>query len=77
MDTTGPCRRGTKAAVTLSPNGVTKSKHYVLKTPQTSEAVLNANHHLISYILNRNQAVIVEYQKDNSSDMFQIDWSKF
>ena len=27
--------------------------------------------HSISYTLNRNQAVIVEYQEDNSSDMFQ------
>jgi len=54
------------------PNGVAKSKHYVVKTPQTSEAVLNSNQHSISYTLNRNQAVIVEYQEDNSSDMFQI-----
>jgi len=53
-------------------NGVTKSKHYVVKTPQTSEAVLDTKQHSISYTLNRNQAVIVEYQEDATTDMFQI-----
>jgi pellino protein len=53
-------------------NGVSKSKHYVVKTPQTSQAVLDAKQHSISYTLNRNQAVIVEYQEDPTSDMFQI-----
>jgi len=53
-------------------NGVSKSKHYVVKTPQTSEAVLDTKQHSISYTLNRSQAVIVEYQEDQTSDMFQI-----
>lgn len=53
-------------------NGVAKSKHYVVKTPQTSQAVLDAKQHSISYTLNRNQAVIVEYQEDPTSDMFQV-----
>jgi len=53
-------------------NGVTRSKHYVVKTPQTSQAILDTKQHSISYTLNRNQAVIVEYQQDDSSDLFQI-----
>lgn len=53
-------------------NGVTKSKHYVVKTPQTSQAILDAKQHSISYTLNRNQAVIVEYQQDDTTDLFQI-----
>ena len=54
------------------PNGVSKSKHYVVKTPQTSQAILDTKQHSISYTLNRNQAVIVEYQQDDSTDMFQV-----
>ena len=53
-------------------NGVTKSKHYVVKTPQTSQAILDTKQHSISYTLNRNQAVIVEYQQDDTTDLFQI-----
>jgi len=53
-------------------NGVSKSKHYVVKTPQTSQAILDTKQHSISYTLNRNQAVIVEYQQDDSTDMFQV-----
>ena len=53
-------------------NGVTKSKHYEVKTPQTSEAILNTKQHSISYTLNRHQAVIVEYQQDDTTDLFQI-----
>jgi len=54
------------------PNGVRRSKHYVVKTPQTSEAILDTKQHSISYTLSRNQAVIVEYQPDEKTDMFQI-----
>ena len=53
-------------------NGVTISKHYVVKTPQTSQAILDTKQHSISYTLNRNQAVIVEYQQDDTTDLFQI-----
>ena len=53
-------------------NGVTKSKHYSVKTPQTSQAILDTKQHSISYTLNRNQAVIVEYQPDDMTDLFQI-----
>merc|ERR1711936_202370 len=42
------------------------------KTPQTTQAILDTKQHSISYTLNRNQAVIVEYQKDDSTDLFQI-----
>jgi len=53
-------------------NGVCRSKHYVVKTPQTSQAILDTKQHSISYTLNRNQAVIVEYQSDETTDMFQV-----
>ncbi|XP_037293939.1 protein pellino isoform X3 [Manduca sexta] len=53
-------------------NGVRRSKHYVVKTPHSSEAILDASQHSISYTLNRNQAVIVEYMEDPDTDMFQI-----
>ncbi|KAG6458892.1 hypothetical protein O3G_MSEX011111 [Manduca sexta] len=52
-------------------NGVRRSKHYVVKTPHSSEAILDASQHSISYTLNRNQAVIVEYMEDPDTDMFQ------
>lgn len=36
------------------------------------QAILDAQQHSISYTLSRNQAVIVEYQLDTETDMFQI-----
>ncbi|XP_013777211.1 protein pellino-like isoform X1 [Limulus polyphemus] len=54
------------------PNGVKKSKHYVVKQPQSSKAILDSMQHSISYTLSRNQAVIVEYMLDDETDMFQI-----
>ncbi|OWR47489.1 hypothetical protein KGM_214646 [Danaus plexippus plexippus] len=53
-------------------NGVRRSKHYVVKTPHSSKAILDANQHSISYTLSRNQAVIVEYTEDPDTDMFQV-----
>ncbi|XP_018328495.1 protein pellino isoform X2 [Agrilus planipennis] len=53
-------------------NGVKRSKHYVVKTPQTTQAILDAKQHSISYTLSRNHAVIVEYTPDDETDMFQI-----
>lgn len=53
-------------------NGVRRSRHYKVKTPQASQAILNAQQHSISYTLSRNQAVIVEYSPDDSVDLFQI-----
>lgn len=53
-------------------NGVKRSKHYVVKTPHSSQAILDAEQHSISYTLSRNQAVIVEYIHDENTDMFQI-----
>ncbi|KAF4531948.1 hypothetical protein B566_EDAN006640 [Ephemera danica] len=55
-----------------APNGVKRSKHYVVKTPHSSQAILDSSQHSISYTLNRNQAVIVEYMPDDETDMFQI-----
>lgn len=54
------------------PNGVKRSKHYVVKTPHNSEAILDSQQHSISYTLSRNQAIIVEYMPDEETDMFQI-----
>lgn len=49
-----------------------RSKHYIVQSPETSQAILDANQHSISYTLSRNQAVIVEYQEDENTDMFQV-----
>lgn len=54
------------------PNGVRRSKHYVVKTPHSSKAILDASQHSISYTLSRSQAVIVEYTEDLDTDMFQV-----
>ena len=54
------------------PNGVRRSRHYKVRTPQSSAANLNNQVHAISYTLSRNQAVIVEYEGDENSDLFQI-----
>lgn len=53
-------------------NGVKKSKHYIVKTPQSTKAILDSTQHSISFTLSRNQAVIVEYCNDDDTDMFQI-----
>lgn len=53
-------------------SGVKRSKHYIVQSPQTSKAILDANQHSISYTLSRNQAVIVEYKEDTETDMFQV-----
>ncbi|XP_030759309.1 protein pellino-like [Sitophilus oryzae] len=52
--------------------GVKKSRHYVVKTPHSSQAILDTMQHSISYTLSRNHAVIVEYTNDEETDMFQI-----
>lgn len=49
-----------------------RSKHYVVKTPHSSQAILNTKQHSISYTLSRTQAVIVEYTEDDETDMFQV-----
>ncbi|XP_023175977.1 protein pellino isoform X1 [Drosophila hydei] len=54
------------------PSGVKRSKHYIVQSPQTSKAILDANQHSISYTLSRSQAVIVEYKEDTETDMFQV-----
>ncbi|XP_066587046.1 protein pellino [Prorops nasuta] len=55
-----------------TPNGVKRNKHYVVRTPHNSQAILNTKQHSISYTLSRTQAVIVEYTEDENTDMFQI-----
>lgn len=54
------------------PNGIKRSKHYIVKTPHSSQAILNTQQHSISYTLSRTQAVIVEYTEDEETDMFQV-----
>lgn len=58
-------------------NGVKRSRHYVVQSPQTSKAILDAHQHSISYTLSRSQAVIVEYKEDPDTDMFQVEISAF
>lgn len=58
-------------------NGVRRSRHYIVQSPQTSKAILDANQHSISYTLSRNQAVIVEYKEDADTDMFQVNIYKY
>lgn len=53
-------------------SGVKKSCHYVVKAPKQTKAVLDRAQHSISYTLNRNQAIVVEYEPDPSTDMFQV-----
>lgn len=67
-------RRRSKFVLCKRPvaNGVKRSKHYVVKTPHNSQAVLNVKQHSISYTLSRTQAVIVEYTEDDTTDMFQV-----
>lgn len=55
-----------------SHNGVKRSRHYVVQSPETTHAILDTTQHSISYTLSRNQAVIVEYQEDEATDMFQV-----
>ncbi|KAH9406203.1 E3 ubiquitin-protein ligase pellino 1 [Tyrophagus putrescentiae] len=56
----------------LAANGIKKSKHYSVKQPQTSKAIQDKDLHSISFTLCRSQAIIVEYQHDEETDMFQI-----
>lgn len=53
-------------------NGVVRSRHYPVKTPQSAQAIHNNQLHSISYTLSRNQAVIVEYTHDPATDLFQV-----
>lgn len=58
-------------------NGVKRSKHYIVQTPQTSQAILDTTQHSISYTLSRSQAVIVEYKEDQDTDMFQVHKNRY
>lgn len=53
-------------------NGVKRSNHYIVQSPENTKAILDAQQHSISYTLSRNQAVIVEYKEDAETDMFQV-----
>lgn len=54
------------------PNGVKKSKHYVVPSLDCAKAKLYSQQHSVSYTLSPNQTVIVEYEQDVETDMFQI-----
>jgi len=67
-------RRRSKFTLYRRPNhnGVKEDKRYVVRQPQSSQAIMDANQHSISYTMSRNQSVIVEYKPDSETDMFQI-----
>lgn len=54
------------------PNGIKKSRHYIVKQPQATKAIQDKNLHSISYTFSRSQTIIVEYHQDENTDMFQI-----
>lgn len=56
----------------VTPNGVKPVKHHIVKNPQQSELIQNSHQHSVSYTLSRSQAVIVQYDHDPDTDMFQI-----
>ncbi|KAH9505542.1 hypothetical protein Btru_055837 [Bulinus truncatus] len=53
-------------------NGVKPSHRHLVTNPQSSQAVQDQLKHSVSYTLSRNKAIIVEYLKDDDTDMFQI-----
>ncbi|XP_003738502.1 protein pellino [Galendromus occidentalis] len=57
-------------------NGIRKSRHVSVADPAASAAVLDQNQHSIAYTLSRHQSIIVLYEKDPHTDMFQIGRSK-
>lgn len=56
----------------LAPNGIKKSRHYIVKQPQATKAIQDKELHSISYTFSRSQTIIVEYKQDEKTDMFQI-----
>ncbi|VDO92325.1 unnamed protein product [Soboliphyme baturini] len=54
------------------PNGITKSRQYTVKDSKNLPAVRNRSQHSVTYTLSRKETVIVEYAKDEKTDMFQI-----
>lgn len=54
------------------PNGIKKSRHYIVKQPQATKAIQDKDLHSISYTFSRSQTIIVEYKQDEFTDMFQI-----
>lgn len=55
-----------------SPNGIKKSRHYIVKQPSATKAIQDKDLHSISYTFSRSQTIIVEYRQDENTDMFQI-----
>ncbi|KAK2843752.1 hypothetical protein Q7C36_011967 [Tachysurus vachellii] len=53
-------------------NGVKPSTVHIACTPQAAKAISNKDQHSISYTLSRAQTVVVEYNHDSNTDMFQI-----
>uniref|UniRef100_A0A8D3BHV1 Pellino E3 ubiquitin protein ligase 1a n=1 Tax=Scophthalmus maximus TaxID=52904 RepID=A0A8D3BHV1_SCOMX len=53
-------------------NGVKPSTVHTSCTPQAAKAVSDREQHSISYTLSRAQTVVVEYDLDSNTDMFQI-----
>lgn len=55
-----------------NPNGIKKSRHYIVKQPQATKAIQDKDLHSISFTFSRQQTIIVEYGQDEQTDMFQI-----
>ncbi|TNN44529.1 E3 ubiquitin-protein ligase pellino 1 [Liparis tanakae] len=72
--TKGPGRRKSRFALCRrnKANGVKASTVHPSCTPQAAKAVSNKEQHSISYTLSRAQTVVVEYNHDGHTDMFQI-----
>ncbi|KAJ8941663.1 hypothetical protein NQ314_010308 [Rhamnusium bicolor] len=68
-------RRRSKFMLSKRPvsNGVKRSRHYVVKTPHSSQAILDANQHSISYTLSRNHAVIIGRSSESPIDFVVMD----
>ncbi|OQR76936.1 protein pellino-like [Tropilaelaps mercedesae] len=71
-------RRRSKYVLSRRPlaNGVRAARHVSAADPAASAAVLDASQHSIAYTLSRHQAVVVLYERDLTTDMFQIGRSK-
>lgn len=54
------------------PSGVKPSVKHEVKNPQQCDLIKNTSKHSVSYTLNRHHAVVVQYDHDEKTDMFQI-----
>ncbi|KAG8182794.1 hypothetical protein JTE90_009107 [Oedothorax gibbosus] len=53
-------------------NGVKEYQQYLVQTPKSSKSILDSQQYCISYTMSNEESVIVEYKRDENTDMFQI-----